>query len=194
MGLIQNWILNNLSPEKVRKYYTKIRKETLRRLSVLEKNDMLDYIDNVPKVTTARGRSFDDVLAETKELNNFLKNQFSSIKKVREFERDMIERLNKAGYDNINSSNIRDYNMIMKELKGDFEAGIYDSDRVTSIFDEAQRLNLDYSPEDFTDTAKLDYMKENIKALRNIKPVKNNKPMTQREMRKRVTQWKNRNS
>lgn len=193
MTLIKNWILNNLSPETVRKYYTKIRKEALRRLSVLERNDMLDYIDNVPEVTTARGRSNIDVLNEATEINNFLRNSFSSIKYTGEFEKEMVKKLRDQGYYNINNENIREYNLLMKELKGDFESGLYDSDRTTEIYDEAKRLNLDYSVDDFLNNEKMDYMKRNIKALREIDPVKNNNPMSQREMRKRITQWTNKN-
>lgn len=194
MQLIQNWKLGSLTPKAQREYYTRARKEALRRLSVLKRNNMIDYIDDVPKVTTARGRSNEYVLDELREINNFLKNPFSSIKYARNFERDMVKKLNDDGYYNINSENIREYNLIMKELKGDFEAGLYDSERVTDIYDEAKRLNLDYGPDDFANSEKLEYMKNNIKALREIEPVKNNKPMTQKEMRKRITQWKNRNS
>ena len=193
MQLIQNWKLGNLAPKKMREYYTRARKEALRRLSVLKRNNMLDYIDNVPVVTQARGQTNENVLNELQDINNFLKNPFSSIKYTMGFESDMVEKLHNQGYYNINEENIREYNLIMKELKGDFEAGLYDSDRTTEIYDEAKRLNLDYKPEDFLNGEKLDYMKNNIKALREINPVKNNKPMTQREMRKRITQWKNRN-
>ena len=154
---------------------------------------MIDYIDNVPVVTQARGQSNDYVYNELTELNNFIKNPFSSIKYTREFERDMIEKLHDSQYYNINEENIREYNLIMKELKGDFESGLYDSDRTTEIYDEAKRLNLDYSVEDFINSDKMDYLKNNIKAIRDIKPVKNNKPMTQRELKKRVTQWIKRN-
>lgn len=191
MRLIPIWKLKSLTVDRVRKEYSRIRKEALRRLSVLERNDMIDYIDNVPEVTQARGQSDLDVYLELRELTNFLKNPFSSIKYVKEFERDMVKTMRDKGYYSINRENIREFNQYMKKAKGDLDGFMYDSTHASQIFDEAKRLNLDYTPDQLIE--KYDYLEKNLRALREIKPVKNNKPMTQRELRSRITKWKNKN-
>lgn len=191
MQLIPVWKLKNLSTKEVRKEYTRIRKEALRRLSVLERNDFIGYIDTIPEITQARGRSDLDVYLELRELTYFLKNPFSKISYVKQFEKNMIERLKDQGYYNISAENVREFNEYMRQYKGAAEGFLYDSDRATEIFDEAKRLNLEYSPDQLLENYY--YMKENIRALREIKPVKNNKPMTQRELKSRITKWKNKN-
>lgn len=191
MRLIPIWKLKSLTVDRVRKEYSRIRKEALRRLSVLERNGMIEYIDNVPGVTQARGRSDLDVYLELRELTHFLKNPFSSIAYVKKFERDMVKTMNDNGYYNITRENIRDFNLYMKKTKGDLDGFLYDSTHAAQIFDEAKRLNIDYTPDQLIEN--YDYMEKNLRALRRIKPVKNNKPMTQRELRSRITKWKNNN-
>lgn len=191
MRLIPVWRLKDLTVDQMRKEYTRIRKEAKRRLSVLERNKMIDYIDNVPEITQARGQSDLNVYLELRELTQFLKNPFSKISYTRKFERDMIETMHDQGYYNINSSNIREFNNYMKEYKGATESFLYDSDAAVEVFDEAKRLKVNYTPEEIIKN--YDYMRDNLRALREIKPVKNNKPMTQRELKSRITKWKNRN-
>ncbi len=191
MRLIPVWKLKNLSVSEVRKEYSRIRKEALRRLSVLERNNFIGYIDTIPEITQARGRSDLDVYLELRELTYFLKNPFSKISYVKQFEKNMIEQLEDQGYYNITAENVREFNEYMRQYKGAVDGFLYDSDRAVEIFDEAKRLNLEYSPNQLLEN--YDYMKDNIRALREIKPVKNNKPMTQRELKSRITKWKNRN-
>lgn len=191
MRLIPVWKLKDLTVEKVRQEYTRIRKEALRRLSVLKRNDMIDYIDDVPEVTQARGQSDLNVYLELRELTKFLKNPYSKISYVRKFEKDMVETMQDQGYYNINSSNIREFNLFMKKYKGATESFLYDSDTAAEVFDEAKRLKVNYTPEEMIKN--YDYMKNNLRALRDIKPVKNNKPMTQKELKSRITKWKNKN-
>ena len=188
MNLIPNWKLPGMSPKDLTRYYTKIRKEALRRLRVLNKNKMLDYIDDRPTITTARGKEPGEILNEAENINKFLSNKFSSIRYVQKFERDMVAWAHENGYDNITKENVRDFNLFMKKLKPDFEEYIYDSDRSATIFDEAMRLNINMTPEDLADN--IEYLEDNLEALKDIAPVKNNKPMTARELRKRVTLWK----
>ena len=196
MNRIPNWKLKEIAKKDerfIRQYYTRVRKEALRRLSVLERNNMIDYIDNVPEITQARGQSFNSVYDEVIEINTFLSNPFSKITFVKKFEKEIIETLEKSSYYNINKSNIREFNYFMKKVKGsaDLASVIYDPDRTIEIFDEAKRLNLDYTPEELYEN--YDYMKKNLEVISEIKPVKGNKPMSQKELRKRVTQWKNGN-
>ena len=196
MNRIPNWKLKEIAKKDerfIRQYYSRVRKEALRRLSVLERNNMIDYIDNVPEITQARGQSFNSVYDEVIEINTFLSNPFSKITFVKKFEKEIIETLEKSSYYNINKSNIREFNYFMKKVKGsaDLASVIYDPDRTIEIFDEAKRLNLDYTPEELYEN--YDYMKKNLEIISEIKPVKGNKPMSQKELRKRVTQWKNGN-
>ena len=191
MKMIPTWRLKELSERTARQYYSYMRKEALRRLAVLKRNNMIDYIDYVPEITQARGRSFDDVYNELREINQFLKNPFSKITYARKFEKDIIQQLRDQGYSNINSENIREFNQYIGELKKAAAGFSFDSDRAVEVFDEAKRLNLDYSVEELIE--KYDYLRENLNEINEIQPVKGNKPMTQKELKTRVTKWKNQN-
>lgn len=213
MNLIPTWKARRLPAKEMRSYYSKIRKEALRRLSVLERNNYLYMIDDVPEVTTARGRSNDEVFDELKELNKFLKNPFSKISYVKDFENTVVDKLqeryrdeNGISHININRENVRDYNTYMNQLRDEFEkeykelrklrGNIYnytfDSDRPTEVFSEMKRLNVNYSIKDIIDN--MEYLADNLFVIGQINPVKGNRPMSQRELKKRVTQWINRNS
>ena len=183
----RQWELGAMDVKTLRKEYTRMRKEALRRLSILERNNVMDYLDNTPDITTAKGQSYEQVYSELTEINLFLKNPFSKISYVKTFENYMVELLNSQGYDNINLSNIREFNQYMKLIKESVGSAYYDPDRTVEIFNEAKRLRLDYSPEDLV--KQHENLKLKLDAIREINPVKNNKPMTQRELRKRITLW-----
>ena len=120
-----------------------------------------------------------------------MKNPFSKFTYARKFEKDIIQQLRDQGYSNINSENIREFNQYIGELKKAAAGFSFDSDRAVEVFDEAKRLNLDYSVEELIE--KYDYLRENLNEINEIQPVKGNKPMTQKELKTRVTKWKNQN-
>ena len=184
--------IDYMDDRALRKAYTKQRKEALRRLSILKREGVLDYIDNVPDITQARGRSYEYVKEELTEINLFLKNPFSKITYVKNFERYMVATLRYNGYYNINMNNIREFNQYMqyvKESSKDDMESYYDPNRTVEIFDEAKRLNLDYNPEELWNHH--EELKLKLTAISELKPVKNNKPMTQKELRTRITKWIN---
>lgn len=185
MKLFKPHELQAMDERQIRQEYTRMRKEALRRLSILEREGVTNYLDYIPTISTARGQALDVVYGELREMNLLLKNPFTKISYIKKFEREMIETLHSHGYDNINSSNIRDFNRFMADFKGLIDSRVLGSDRVAEVFDESQRLNMDMSGDELKEN--FDYLKEHIDSIMEMQPQKNNKPMSFRELKRRIT-------
>ena len=184
MRLFKPHELQKLDEKQIRREYTRMRKEALRRLAILERENLVNYIDNVPEITQARGQSTPKVYKELRNLNTFLKNPFTRISFVKNFEKQIVETLSES-YSNINSSNVRGFNKFMAELKGFMDERVFSSDRVAEVFDQTQRLNMDVSAEEMKKN--IDYLQKHIDSIFEMSPQKNNKPMTMRELKRRIS-------
>ena len=168
----------------IRREYTRMRKEALRRLAILEREGVINYIDNVPEITSSRGQSIDYIFSELKDLNLLLKNNFTKISFVKKFEKDIIKTLHESGYMNIDSSNIRDFNRFMGKIKGVVDDKVLGSDRLAEVFDQAARLNMDISILDNEEN--IEYMREHMSAIFEQVPQKNGKEMSLFELERRI--------
>ena len=199
MRLFKQAELGQMTAAEMRREYSRLRKEALRRLAILKRENVLSYLDDVPAITTARGKTDMEVYRELREINYFLKNPFTKISWVKKFEAQMVETLKTQGNYNIKLKDIRAFNEfmgLMKEYYGEalfdsdrsaeaFEENLYNPEKIKELFEEIDRLNIDIPQEEIAD--RLNYMLTNLKTIKKIKPVKNNKEMSAKELKKRIT-------
>ena len=163
-----------------RETYTYLRKKAIQRLNRLEKGGMLFYLDNIPDLQAARGRSTEDVAKDLKELNQFLKDPFTKISYVKKFEKNMVDIMNKQGYTEINAGNVREYNKFMGEIKKRYSEDIYPVE-VHDVFIQTQRLRI---PIDKAIKHR-DYIIKHLETIESLKPGRGEK-MTMKQLYDRV--------
>ena len=183
MELLKPFEVASLSIKQARKIYQQLRKTAIRRLARIEKAGKGSYIESSPGLEKSRKLTDDEIFAEIKEVNRFLKNPYSSINKIKQFENYMIEKLNASGYDFVNKSNITRINFMLGKIKEIIPSELWDSDEALEMIEQTERLNID--PVDFEKNIDK-FMELDPLNLEKIKPIKTGREMTFKDIMKRL--------
>lgn len=221
MKLYKQAEINEFDPRMARKEYQHLRKVAKQRIDRLERNEQLLYIEDIPDLPFSSKLNNTELYKALAEVNRFLKNPFTLVRKINVFESSMIEKFQAAGYTFINKKNIRLVNKLMQEIKKSVGDKSFDSDEALEYVEQFERLNLSnedfkrmienylkYDPEqikEYIDQAKRlnisdldfnkridEYMSLDIEKLSEIEPIRTGREMKLADVKRKIKAYDSR--
>lgn len=183
MKLLKAFEVMALGKKAARQLYQSLRKTAMKRLARLQRTGRDIYIDNIPKMKQAKDLTDVQIYDELKDVNLFLKNPFTLMRKVKAFEKQMVKDLNEAGYDFVNMENITRINFMLGKMKEEAGKATWNSDKALEQIEQFERLNI--SKEEFEDNIEK-FMELDPKTMEKFKPNKDGSQMTWSDMDKRI--------
>lgn len=161
--------IEQMSEAEMRAAYSSLRKVANKRLARLQKAGLGSYgsfrygrLDQIHP---------DDVAQELAEVSRFVRDQRTTVRGVKQFEKGVISTLQEKGgvFSDINQSNFRRWTEFMDDLRDKYGNKLFDSGDATDVFSEAERLNL---PDNIIKNHYRMFV-ENIETIRNIDSIEN---------------------
>ena len=175
--------INEFDPGKARKEYQRLRRIAAQRIGRLEKNERLDYLEDIPDLPFSRDMNNTELYKALAEVNRFLKNPFTLVNQIKSFESYMIKQFKQAGYTFVNKFNIRQVNKALGEMKKLIGDKSFDSDEALEYLEEVERLNISY--DDFFKNIEK-YMNFSPEDLANLDPVKTGRAMKLADVKRKI--------
>lgn len=130
---------DNLSPDEIRKEYSRLRVIADRRLKALQRagyGDTQQYLTNTGKFKAASKVRDVDLPYALYQVSRFIASKISTPTGIKRMEKNAIATLHEHGYTFVNKGNIKEFGKYMEWTRSIGLSGILSSERAAELFSE----------------------------------------------------------